>query len=50
VRNEQRRYALRAFIVNFNTGIDDVRALREIVIRPGRRAAAPLCAGGLPND
>lgn len=43
------RYALRACIVNFNTGLDDVRALPEIVVRTGRHADAELRAGGLPG-
>jgi glutamate/tyrosine decarboxylase-like PLP-dependent enzyme len=41
------RYALRACIVNFNTGIDDIGALPEIVVRTGRNADAELRAGGL---
>ena len=41
------RFALRACIVNFNTGIDDVRALPEIVVRTGRHADADLRVEGL---
>ena len=41
------RYALRACIVNFNTGIAYVRALPEIVVRTGRHIDAELCSGGL---
>lgn len=41
------RYALRACIVNFNTGIDDVRALPEIVVRTGQNADKELRAEGL---
>jgi aromatic-L-amino-acid decarboxylase len=36
------RYALRACIVNFNTGIEDVQALPEIVARLGREVDAEL--------
>ncbi len=43
------RYALRACIVNFNTGIEDVRALPEIVVRTGQHTDAELRAGGLPR-
>ena len=42
------RYALRACIVNFNTGIDDVRALPEIVVRTGRHADKEMRTEGLP--
>ena len=43
------RYALRACIVNFNTGLDDVHALPEIVVRTGRQADADLRSEGLPG-
>jgi glutamate/tyrosine decarboxylase-like PLP-dependent enzyme len=43
------RYAFRACIVNFNTGLEDVRALPEIVVRTGRKADADLRAEGLPG-
>jgi glutamate/tyrosine decarboxylase-like PLP-dependent enzyme len=42
------RYALRACIVNFNTGMEDVQALPEIVVRTGRRADANLRPEDLP--
>ena len=42
------RYALRACIVNFNTGMEDGQALPEIVFRTGRRADADLRAEDLP--
>ena len=45
----EERYALRACIVNFNTGLDDVQALPEIVVRTGRQADADLRAEGLPG-
>ena len=41
------QYALRACVVNFNTELEDVRALPEIVIRTGRQADADLRAEGL---
>ena len=40
------RYALRACIVNFNTDIDDVRALPGIVVRVGQNADRVLRAEG----
>jgi aromatic-L-amino-acid/L-tryptophan decarboxylase len=36
------RYLLRACIVNFHTGVDDVDALPEIVVRSGRELDAEL--------
>jgi aromatic-L-amino-acid/L-tryptophan decarboxylase len=36
------RYLLRACIVNFHTGVDDVDALPEIVVRSGRKLDAEL--------
>ncbi len=41
------QYALRACIVNFNTGLKDVHALPEIVVRAGREADAEWRAEGL---
>ena len=41
------RYALRACIVNFNTDMDDVLALPEIVASTGRDADADLRPEGL---
>ena len=41
------RYALRACIVNFNTGIGDVQALPGIVARLGREVDARLRPGGV---
>jgi glutamate/tyrosine decarboxylase-like PLP-dependent enzyme len=38
------RYALRACIVNFNTGPDDVRAVPEIVVRQARLIDSPARA------
>ena len=43
------RYALRACIVNFNTGIDDVLALPGIVVRTGQDADSDLRSQVLPE-
>ena len=43
------RYALRACIVNFNTGLADVDALPEIVARIGRRVDLDLRPTRLPD-
>ena len=41
------RYVLRACIVNFHTGREDVEALPEIVARIGRAVDADLRPGGV---
>jgi len=40
------QYVLRACIVNFNTGADDIHALPEIVVRHGRAVHAALQSSG----
>ena len=42
------QYALGACIPNFNTGLDDVLALLEIVVRAGRKADEEPRAAGPP--
>jgi glutamate/tyrosine decarboxylase-like PLP-dependent enzyme len=43
------KYVLRACIVNFRTGLADIEALPEIVIRLGRAVDAELRPKGLRN-
>lgn len=43
------RYVFRACIVNFNTGMDDIHALPEIVVRTGRQADTDLRAERLSD-
>ena len=44
------KFVLRACIVNFRTGLTDIEALPEIVIRLGKIADGEMCRFGFRNQ